>query len=295
MIEFLRTIFPVLIGAVIGYFTNYIAIKMLFHPYNEMRIGGHKVPFTPGIIPKNKSRMARAVGNAVSGQLLTADALAQNIKESNIKEKVAEKAAEAVFGSDRTIHELLLHVEGGEHAVENASAKIASVIAERLRETDLQPVVQGVVDAGLKDLYANPLVSMFLTEDVMNSIYIKLTEILDDYIDNNGEEVARNYLRTTLGEFEQNRLKDVLEKAEITPELIRKTVGDAFESAVSKHGSKMMENIDIQGIIERKIDSMQVPELEALLMSVMKQELQAVINLGALIGAVIGAVNIFIK
>ena len=43
------------------------------------------------------------------------------------------------------------------------------------------------------------------------------------------------------------------------------------------------------------MDSMKVPELEALLMSVMKQELQAVINLGALIGAVIGAVNILIK
>ena len=295
MIDFLRTIFPVLIGAVIGYFTNYIAIKMLFHPYNEIRIGGHRLPFSPGIIPKNKSRMARAVGSAVSGQLLTADALAESVKESNIKEKVAEKVAEAVYGSDQTIHELLLHVEGGEHAVENAGSKIASLIVEKLRATDLQPVVEGVVDAGLKDLYTNPLVAMFLTEDVMSTIYVKLTEILDDYIDDNGEEVVRNYLVSTLGDFEQHQLRDVLEKAEITPELIKKTVGDAFEHTVTKHGGTMMQNIDIQGIIEKKIDSMKVPELEALLMSVMKQELQAVINLGALIGAVIGAVNILIK
>ena len=140
MIDFLRSIFPVLIGAVIGYFTNYIAIKMLFHPYNEIRIGGHRLPFSPGIIPKNKSRMARAVGSAVSGQLLTADALAESVKESNIKEKIAEKAAEAVYGSDQTIHDLLLHVDGGEHAVENAGSKIASLIVEKLRGTDLQPV-----------------------------------------------------------------------------------------------------------------------------------------------------------
>ena len=39
---------------------------------------------------------------------------------------------------------------------------------------------------------------------------------------------------------------------------------------------------------------MHVEELEALTMSVMKQELQAVINLGALIGAIIGIINVFI-
>ena len=39
---------------------------------------------------------------------------------------------------------------------------------------------------------------------------------------------------------------------------------------------------------------MDVRELEDLVLSVMKNELQAVINLGALIGAVIGTVNIFI-
>ena len=39
---------------------------------------------------------------------------------------------------------------------------------------------------------------------------------------------------------------------------------------------------------------MKMDEVEALVLSVMKQELQAVINLGALIGALIGIFNIFI-
>ena len=59
-------ILPIAIGALIGYCTNYIAIKMLFHPRKEMRIGSWRLPFTPGVIPKNKERIASEVGAAVN-------------------------------------------------------------------------------------------------------------------------------------------------------------------------------------------------------------------------------------
>ena len=51
---------PVLVGAVIGYFTNYIAIKMLFRPRKAIKIGSWTLPFTPGVIPRNQARVARA-------------------------------------------------------------------------------------------------------------------------------------------------------------------------------------------------------------------------------------------
>ena len=41
-----------LVGAVIGYITNWLAIKMLFKPHNEKRVFGIRIPFTQGIIPK---------------------------------------------------------------------------------------------------------------------------------------------------------------------------------------------------------------------------------------------------
>ena len=50
------------IGGVIGYFTNYIAVKMLFRPLKPVKIGGRTLPFTPGIIPKGKPRLAKALG-----------------------------------------------------------------------------------------------------------------------------------------------------------------------------------------------------------------------------------------
>lgn len=45
--ELIHIILPILLGALIGYCTNYIAIKMLFHPKKEVYIGKWKLPFTP--------------------------------------------------------------------------------------------------------------------------------------------------------------------------------------------------------------------------------------------------------
>ena len=74
--EYLRYLSGPMIGALIGYCTNYIAVKMLFHPYKEVKLFGLTLPFTPGVIPKNKPRLARAIGRAVADVLLTKEDLA---------------------------------------------------------------------------------------------------------------------------------------------------------------------------------------------------------------------------
>ena len=62
-------ILPPLVGGVVGYVTNDIAIRMLFRPHTAKHIMGRRVPFTPGIIPKEKERIAEAVGTAISDNI----------------------------------------------------------------------------------------------------------------------------------------------------------------------------------------------------------------------------------
>ncbi|NDJ24204.1 DUF445 family protein [Nostoc sp. B(2019)] len=69
---------PPILGGVIGYFTNDIAIKMLFRPYRAIYIGGRRVPFTPGLIPRNQERLALNISNTIMGSLLTPEEL-QNL------------------------------------------------------------------------------------------------------------------------------------------------------------------------------------------------------------------------
>ncbi|HIK41103.1 DUF445 family protein [Thermoleptolyngbya sp. M55_K2018_002] len=69
---------PPILGGIIGYFTNDIAIKMLFRPYKPIYLGGRRLPFTPGLIPANQERLAQRISNAILGSLLTPEEL-QNI------------------------------------------------------------------------------------------------------------------------------------------------------------------------------------------------------------------------
>ncbi len=62
---------PPVVGGIIGYFTNDIAIKMLFRPYRAIYIGKRRLPFTPGLIPRNQERLAKRVSDTVMGSLLT--------------------------------------------------------------------------------------------------------------------------------------------------------------------------------------------------------------------------------
>jgi uncharacterized membrane protein YheB (UPF0754 family) len=66
------------VGGIIGYFTNDIAIKMLFRPYRAIYIGKRRLPFTPGLIPRNQERLAKRVSDTVMGSLLTPEEL-QNL------------------------------------------------------------------------------------------------------------------------------------------------------------------------------------------------------------------------
>jgi uncharacterized membrane protein YheB (UPF0754 family) len=69
---------PPVAGAVVGYFTNDVAIKMLFRPYTAKFVGKYQVPFTPGLIPSNQGRLATRISDTIMGSLLTPSEL-QNI------------------------------------------------------------------------------------------------------------------------------------------------------------------------------------------------------------------------
>jgi len=62
-------------GAIIGYFTNDLAINMLFRPYKGVYIGKYKLPFTPGLIPSSQERLAKRVSDTIMGALLTPEEL----------------------------------------------------------------------------------------------------------------------------------------------------------------------------------------------------------------------------
>ncbi len=73
------------IGALIGWLTNYIAIKMLFHPRDEK-----KILFIPiqGVFPKRQKDFARKLAQIVSQELISVEDLTTHLKEKATSEAV---------------------------------------------------------------------------------------------------------------------------------------------------------------------------------------------------------------
>src|SRR6056297_2410332 len=87
-------ILPPIVGAIIGYITNDIAIKMLFRPLKAKHIGPLKLPFTPGIIPRQRDKLAESIGLMVSRELITEDAIRRQISSPSFKETLSIRVSE---------------------------------------------------------------------------------------------------------------------------------------------------------------------------------------------------------
>lgn len=105
-----RLLFAVIIGALIGGFTNFIAIKMLFRPHHEIRIGKWKLPFTPGLIPKRRGELAEQMGVLVTEHLLTPETIQRKLVDERFQHQISvwlsEKIKEMVR-SEKTVREFL--------------------------------------------------------------------------------------------------------------------------------------------------------------------------------------------
>ncbi|WP_128894684.1 DUF445 family protein [Longirhabdus pacifica] len=105
----------ILVGALIGAFTNFLAIKMLFHPRTEKRIFNKKVPLTPGLIPKRQEEIAVSLGDIVGEYLVTSAGIKNVVNGVHFKEQVHDeiiKKVEDWSDKDMTIEDVLIDLFG---------------------------------------------------------------------------------------------------------------------------------------------------------------------------------------
>ena len=288
----LHIIFPILVGGIIGYCTNYIAIKMLFRPHKAIYIGKHKLPFTPGIIPKNQKRIAGAIGDAVSEQLLTKDAVMKSVGEAC--EKIINKVAADACDSDKSIMDMLSKETESEEIVGSVSTSLSESIIQKAERMDFDSMIARLGKETVGSLLnSSPMLAMLLSADMQRMICERLGNAARDYINERGQESVKEFLSDYISELLHKPVRELV-KSEADKERLKAALEELTGKMLEKHGAAFLDYINVKDIVAERIEAMDAAELEKLVLSVMKQELQAVINLGAVIGAAIGIINIFL-
>ena len=78
----LEIMYTISLSACMGYFTNFIAIKMLFRPKKETFFKRQ------GVIPKNQEILAKSFGEGISSNFFEANDLTNYITENRVVEKL---------------------------------------------------------------------------------------------------------------------------------------------------------------------------------------------------------------
>ena len=91
----LQFLMMVAVGTLIGWFTNYLAIKLLFRPYKEMNFFFFKIQ---GLIPKRRDEISENIADVVERELISVDDIENKLKEvefdDGMMEKVLDKLVE---------------------------------------------------------------------------------------------------------------------------------------------------------------------------------------------------------
>lgn len=315
-----------LLGGVIGYITNDIAIRMLFRPHKAKYIMGVHVPFTPGIIPKEKGRMADAIGGVISENLMNKDVLERYLLSDDMVSKVrlsVEEFIETQKHNPETVKEFLGHYLSDDEIatisqnvnesitkqtytkLSDASVgeKVAHIaidhVAEKLSNDGAQELLAGLggtmrgLGGMAAGLFGGNILAKFLgmlREPAEHFLAKNINTMLRD----NGEEIVSNMIGGEVETFLNKPVCKLLEGHEEQLAQAVNTIESIYRSIITEHLPKILDSINISKIVRERINGMDVNETEKLIFQVMSKELKAIVWLGALLGLVMGSVNLIV-
>ena len=91
----IQFIMMISVGALIGWFTNYLAIKLLFRPYKEMNFLFFKIQ---GLIPKRKNEIIENIADVVEQELISMTDIVNKFKNSEIDEEILNNLLDKIVG-----------------------------------------------------------------------------------------------------------------------------------------------------------------------------------------------------
>lgn len=189
-------ILPPILGAIIGYFTNWLAIKMLFLPRKAKYIGKVKLPLTPGLIPKERKRLSSKIAKVCEENILSAETIKENIFTESNKEKVyllIESGFNSFIQKDYTLEQFLAFLNK-ESFIEDFLQKITFYIEDYIKKEENQTFVINAITkksiefltnsdnfGNLKDNLKQIILKITLDEDFKQKILQKkLNELLNE-------------------------------------------------------------------------------------------------------------------
>ncbi len=254
MTELLKLLTPPVVGAVIGYFTNYVAIKMLFRPKRAYYIFGKKIPLTPGLIPSKRDKLALAIAKVVKENLLTEDAIKKRLNEERVKRSTQELIKRWLDDFSESLPEM--------------SDEIYKTLKEkRLSEVFGENSIKGAIASFIENLKGSqtPLIEL-IPNGLRNEIPLALKKVVDSVISVAEKKVSENSFKKLVKRSIAEKIAPPLKAIFGLPvELVSETAAAIVVKALKDAlGSKSLRDLAVSVALEKTQELMQKPVSEYL-------------------------------
>jgi uncharacterized membrane protein YheB (UPF0754 family) len=313
-----------LVGSVIGYITNALAIRMLFRPHQPKYLWGHQLPFTPGIIPKEKGRIAASVGVSISKNLMNEEVMEKNLLSENLLSKLdhtVERYFDKQKNNSETLRSYLGHILSDEDINQISSkcgndlkellyVKLASSsVGDRIAHVAITHVMEKMQhfgsipghNEGIGDWLGKGIKKIFgqsgsdATSQFINSLAEPAERALANHINeilrNNSKEIVGDLISKEIDSLLSRRMSDLLADKEKEILQVRKSILSLYTTMIRERLPRILAAVDISKIVEERINEMDMNEAEEIIFDVMDKELKAIVWLGAGLGFIMGFIN----
>ena len=265
-----------LIGALIGYCTNYIAVKMLFRPRHEKYFFGHKVPLTPGAIPKGKARLAKSVGDVISNHLVTSE---------DIEGKALNEETETAV-TERMVQLLKSDIDNGFRAISSSEEEYEAIT------TNLDYAVTLRMADAVKSINFSDIIKVKGGQIIGDGILGSISDNIGRYVDDHCYNFLAPEVSRSMEKLRGDNIYDMITSNGVSDEELRAKVREIYRKTIKAVIPELIAKMDIASMVRSKIEDMEVEQLEDMVMEVMSKELTTIVNLGALIGFMLGLINL---
>jgi len=288
-----------LVGALIGYITNWVAIKMLFRPRTAKYLFGIRLPFTPGMIPREKSRIAKSIGLAVGEKLLNKDIIMNTLISPDFHEKFEQlirKKTDELKENTTSIQAAAQNLLGAEIS-ETIMIKIQNYISHFLKEkikdpdviTKITAYISKSIDQYIEKQLSNPLIRMALSfnSSIVQSIKDTVISKVSDLLYSDSHEWIDELVQDQIASVKTMEIKELIQKID-DMDTVQRVMTNVLDNIIGQNIEYIIQAINIPAVIEKQINDYNVFEVEELILNIVDKELKAIIWLGAFLGFIMG-------
>lgn len=288
------------VGAIIGGLTNKVAIRMLFRPHRAVYIGHFHVPFTPGIIPKEKPRIAAAIGDAVGNELLNSDVLSQTLLSDEMYTKISNSVnslVDRMMVDTTPLRDVIARYAAPEETDRLLSQMQTDLVQTLCLKLSNEAIGDHVATLAI-DHIMNRLSQNFVgrigasaLDLVRNSVQHFLAENINQLLQQNSQPMLQSWVSTETQHLLDTPLCQLCQHYQPQLRQLGGMVVNIYKQVVQDNLPRMLQTLDLQRIVQDRINDMDMQQTEQLILTIMKKELRALVWFGVLLGFIMGFIT----